>query len=51
MTRINTNIPALISINSLDRSNTALQKSLQRLITGDRINTASGSSRRPTPER
>jgi len=40
MTRINTNIPALISINSLDRSNTALQKSLQRLSTGVRINTA-----------
>ena len=40
MTRINTNIPALISINSLDRSNQALQKSLQRLSTGVRINTA-----------
>ncbi|HUW59227.1 MAG TPA: flagellin, partial [Planctomycetota bacterium] len=38
--RINTNIPALISINSLDRSNEALQKSLQRLSTGVRINTA-----------
>lgn len=40
MTRINTNIPALRSINSLDRSNEALQKSLQRLSTGVRINTA-----------
>ena len=40
MTRINTNIPALISINSLDRSNASLSKSLQRLSTGIRINTA-----------
>lgn len=40
MTRINTNIPALISINSLDRSNEALQKSLHRLSTGVRINSA-----------
>jgi len=40
MTRINTNIPALISINSLDRSNASLSRSLQRLSTGLRINTA-----------
>ena len=41
MTRINTNVPALISINSLDRSNEALSTSLQRLSTGLRINAAS----------
>ena len=41
MTRINTNVPALISINSLDRSNTSMSKSLQRLSTGLRINSAS----------
>ena len=40
MTRINTNIPALIGINNLNRSNEALQKSLQRLSSGVRINTA-----------
>ncbi len=40
MTRINTNVPALISINSLDRSNEALGKSLERLSTGLRINSA-----------
>lgn len=40
MTRINTNIPALISISSLGRSNEALSQSLQRLSTGLRINTA-----------
>ncbi len=41
MTRINTNVPALISINSLERSNEALSTSLQRLSTGLRINAAS----------
>jgi flagellin len=40
MTRINTNIPALLGINSLDRSNQAMATSLKRLSTGLKINSA-----------
>lgn len=38
MTRINTNVPALIAQNNLARSNNALATSLERLSTGLRIN-------------
>jgi hypothetical protein len=40
MTRINTNVSALIAQNSLNRSNIDLQTSLQRLSTGLKINRA-----------
>lgn len=39
MSRINTNVPSLVAQNSLARSNSDLQVSLQRLSTGLRINT------------
>src|ERR1700742_671826 len=39
MTRINTNVSSLIAQNTLSKSNTNLQQSLQRLSTGLRINT------------
>lgn len=39
MTRINTNVSALVARNTLGRSNAALQQSLTRLSTGLRINT------------
>jgi len=38
MTRINTNVSSLIAVNNLNKNNTALQTSLQRLSTGYRIN-------------
>jgi flagellin-like hook-associated protein FlgL len=38
--RINTNIPALISYNALNVTNRALQKSIERLSTGLRVNSA-----------
>jgi flagellin len=38
--RINTNIPALISYNALTTTNSSLQKSIERLSTGLRINSA-----------
>jgi flagellin len=38
MSRINTNVPSLISVNNLNTNNKALQTSLQRLSTGYRIN-------------
>jgi flagellin-like hook-associated protein FlgL len=38
--RVNTNIPALISYNALNQSSRALQKSIERLSTGLRINGA-----------
>jgi flagellin len=38
--RINTNIPAMISYNALNVTNRSLQKSIQRLSTGLRINSA-----------
>ena len=41
MTRINTNVPALIAQNNLSRSNNALSTSLERLSTGYRINKGS----------
>ena len=37
---INTNMPALIAQNALDRANALLTKSLQRMSTGNRINSA-----------
>ena len=40
MTRINTNVPALITMNDLSRNNQDLATSLQRLSTGLRINRA-----------
>ncbi|MCL2640640.1 MAG: flagellin, partial [Phycisphaerales bacterium] len=39
MSRINTNVASLIAVNTLNKNNTALQTSLQRLSTGYRINT------------
>jgi flagellin len=39
MSRINTNVTSLISVNNLNKNNNALQVSLQRLSTGYRINT------------
>jgi len=39
MSRINTNVSSLIAVNTLNKNNTALQTSLQRLSTGYRINT------------
>ncbi len=39
MTRINTNVSALVARNTLGRSNAALEQSLTRLSTGLRINT------------
>lgn len=41
MTRINTNVPALVAQNNLSRSNHALSLSLERLSTGLRINRGS----------
>ncbi len=41
MTRINHNITAMVTTSSLDRNNTNLTKSLERLSTGLRINRAS----------
>jgi flagellin len=38
MSRINTNVTSLISVNNLNKNNSALQVSLQRLSTGYRIN-------------
>jgi flagellin len=38
--RINTNIPALVSYNALNKTNSSLQKSIERLSTGLRINGA-----------
>jgi flagellin-like hook-associated protein FlgL len=38
--RINTNVPALISYNALNATNKSLQKSIERLSTGLRINSA-----------
>ncbi len=38
MSRINTNIPALVSLNQLSRSNDRLQSTLERLSSGLRIN-------------
>ena len=38
MSRINTNVPALVAQNTLARSNADLQTSLQRLSTGLQIN-------------
>ena len=38
MTRINTNVTSLIAVNTLNKNNTSLQTSLQRLSTGYRIN-------------
>lgn len=40
MTRINTNVPALIAIRRLSENGTLLSKSLERLSTGFRINSA-----------
>ena len=37
---VNHNIPALISYNAVSRTNNALQKSIQKLSTGLRINSA-----------
>ena len=38
MSRINTNVSSIIAVNTLNKNNTALQSSLQRLSTGYRIN-------------
>jgi flagellin len=38
MSRINTNVSSLIAVNTLNKNNSALQTSLQRLSTGYRIN-------------
>jgi flagellin len=38
MSRINTNVSSLIAVNNLNKNNSALQTSLQRLSTGYRIN-------------
>ncbi|MEI8194274.1 MAG: flagellin [Phycisphaerae bacterium] len=38
MTRINTNVSSLIAVNTLNKNNSSLQTSLQRLSTGYRIN-------------
>ncbi|MDR3331920.1 MAG: hypothetical protein LBT08_04765 [Synergistaceae bacterium] len=38
--RINTNVSALLTYNSLNKLNTALQKSIERLSTGLRVNSA-----------
>ncbi len=38
MSRINTNVSSLIAVNNLNQNNTALQTSLERLSTGERIN-------------
>ena len=38
MSRINTNVSSLIAVNTLNKNNTSLQTSLQRLSTGFRIN-------------
>jgi flagellin-like hook-associated protein FlgL len=38
--RINTNVPALISYNALNATNKSLQKSIERLSTGLRVNSA-----------
>ncbi|MDR3254734.1 MAG: flagellin, partial [Synergistaceae bacterium] len=38
--RVNTNIPALVSYNALNATNKSLQKSIERLSTGLRINSA-----------
>jgi flagellin len=39
MSRINTNVSSLIAVSTLNKNNSALQASLQRLSTGYRINT------------
>ncbi|GHV29595.1 flagellin [Synergistales bacterium] len=39
--RINTNVPAIVSYNALTQTNSALQKAIQKLSTGLRINGAS----------
>lgn len=39
MSRINTNVTSLIAVNNLNKNNSAMQISLQRLSTGFRINT------------
>ena len=38
MSRINTNVSSLVAVNNLNKNNSALQTSLQRLSTGYRIN-------------
>ncbi len=40
MTRINTNVPALIAVNDLNRNNTELSETLRRLSSGLKINKA-----------